>query len=76
MKVTGTGYNGEGDVLYGSERVTYDSHPGISKIVEVISFLFEFQSHMKMIFIRSAPFATMPRSFNLNFVANQPKALS
>lgn len=34
-EVTGSGYNGEGDVLCGSERVTYDSHPSISKIVEV-----------------------------------------
>jgi hypothetical protein len=34
-QVTGSGYNGEGDVLCHSERVTYDSHPSISKIVEV-----------------------------------------
>ncbi|UJR09674.1 hypothetical protein I4U23_013908 [Adineta vaga] len=34
-EVTGTGYNGEGDVLCNQERVTYDSHPIISKIVEV-----------------------------------------
>ncbi len=37
-QVTGSGYNGEGDVLCGSERITYDSHPSISKIVEVRSF--------------------------------------
>ncbi|CAF3689003.1 unnamed protein product [Rotaria sp. Silwood1] len=34
-EVTGSGYDGEGDVLCGHERVTYDSHPLISKIVEV-----------------------------------------
>ena len=34
-QVTGSGYNGEGDVLCGEERVTYDSHPSICKIVEV-----------------------------------------
>ncbi|CAF2385566.1 unnamed protein product [Rotaria sp. Silwood2] len=34
-EVTGSGYNSEGDVLCGSERITYDSHPSISKIVEV-----------------------------------------
>ncbi|CAF0901739.1 unnamed protein product [Adineta ricciae] len=34
-EVTGSGYNGEGDVLCNHERVTYDSHPLISKIVEV-----------------------------------------
>lgn len=35
IKVTGSGYNDEGDVLCGHERVTYDSHPSISKVVEV-----------------------------------------
>jgi Ca2+-transporting ATPase len=35
VEITGSGYNGEGDVLCGSERVAYDSHPSISKIVEV-----------------------------------------
>lgn len=34
-EVTGSGYNSEGDVLCGSQRVTYDSHPSIRKIVEV-----------------------------------------
>ncbi|CAF4462332.1 unnamed protein product, partial [Rotaria sp. Silwood2] len=34
-EVTGSGYDGEGDVLCGHERVTYDSHPLISKIVEI-----------------------------------------
>ncbi|CAF0839383.1 unnamed protein product [Rotaria sordida] len=34
-EVTGSGYNGEGDVLCGSERITYDSHPSLSKIIEV-----------------------------------------
>ncbi|CAF4414794.1 unnamed protein product, partial [Adineta steineri] len=34
-EVTGSGYNGEGDVLCNHERVTYDSHPIISKIIEV-----------------------------------------
>ncbi len=39
--MTGTGYNGVGDVLCGHERVTYDSHPLISKIVEVCYSIFE-----------------------------------
>ncbi|CAF0968464.1 unnamed protein product [Rotaria magnacalcarata] len=34
-EVTGSGYDGQGDVICGHERVTYDSHPLISKIVEV-----------------------------------------
>jgi hypothetical protein len=34
-QVTGSGYNDDGDVLCHSERITYDSHPSISKIVEV-----------------------------------------
>jgi len=34
-EVTGSGYNDEGDVLCEHERVTYDSHPSISKVVEV-----------------------------------------
>ncbi|CAF1415139.1 unnamed protein product [Rotaria sordida] len=34
-EVTGSGYDGQGDVLCGHQRVTYDSHPLISKIVEV-----------------------------------------
>ncbi len=41
-QVTGSGYNGEGDVLCGHERVTYDSHPLISKIVEVCYFYLIF----------------------------------
>lgn len=38
-QVTGSGYNSEGDVICGSERITYDSHPSISKIIEVKSFI-------------------------------------
>ncbi|CAF3619324.1 unnamed protein product [Adineta steineri] len=34
-EVTGSGYNGEGDVLCSSQRIAYDSHPLISKIIEV-----------------------------------------
>ncbi|CAF1333002.1 unnamed protein product, partial [Rotaria sordida] len=34
-EVTGSGYDGQGDVLCDNQRVTYDSHPLISKIVEV-----------------------------------------
>lgn len=34
-EVTGSGYNGDGDVLCLGERITYDSHPSISKIIEV-----------------------------------------
>jgi hypothetical protein len=35
FKVTGSGYNGEGDVLSRGERISYDSHPAIAKIIEV-----------------------------------------
>lgn len=39
--MTGSGYDGRGDILCGHERVTYDSHPLISKIIEVtICFFF------------------------------------
>ncbi|CAF4165350.1 unnamed protein product [Rotaria socialis] len=34
-EVTGSGYNSDGDVICGTQRITYDSHPSISKIVEV-----------------------------------------
>ncbi|CAF0736205.1 unnamed protein product [Adineta steineri] len=34
-EVTGSGYNGEGDVLCNLQRIAYDSHPLISKIIEV-----------------------------------------
>ncbi|CAF3006030.1 unnamed protein product [Rotaria socialis] len=34
-EVTGSGYDGQGDVICGHERATYDSHPLISKIVEI-----------------------------------------
>ncbi|CAF1666141.1 unnamed protein product, partial [Adineta ricciae] len=34
-EVTGSGYNGDGDVLCNSQRVAYDSHPSIAKIIEV-----------------------------------------
>ncbi|CAF1042172.1 unnamed protein product, partial [Didymodactylos carnosus] len=34
-EVSGTGYNGEGDVVCENERVRYESHPSISKVVEV-----------------------------------------
>ncbi|UJR36426.1 hypothetical protein I4U23_029149 [Adineta vaga] len=34
-EVTGSGYNGDGDILCGSQRVAYDSHPSISRIIEV-----------------------------------------
>ncbi|CAF1497837.1 unnamed protein product, partial [Didymodactylos carnosus] len=34
-EVTGTGYNSEGDVICENERVRYESHPSISKVIEV-----------------------------------------
>ena len=36
--MTGSGYNGDGDVLCNSQRVAYDSHPSIAKIIEVKHF--------------------------------------